>query len=297
MVAGGAVPTLTYTLSPSVTLTTNPTCTTTAASSSAAGTYPITCSGAVGTNDTFTYVAGTMTVTPQSTGCALGSGTLNPNALPGCNFDLSIWSVQLPIGPSGNPTTIINPQLETYTSQYFQTDPTNGSLEMYTPETNCTTTANSSHCRTEMNEVDSSGVQAVWSPSGTNTMTVTLDVTDDSGWPVIGQIHFSPETLSNKPLVELYYNYKGNGHLEAGVEQSLGGGNEVLTDFGPDPTGKFTYMISYSNNLLCISVNGGTCVNLTSPTLGNTGVFKVGDYGQGTVPATVEFYAIKVVHQ
>jgi hypothetical protein len=114
---------------------------------------------------------------------------------------------------------------------------------------------------------------------------------------VIGQIHFSPETLSNKPLVELYYNYKGNGHLEAGVEQSLGGGNEVLTDFGPDPTGKFTYMISYSNNLLCISVNGGTCVNLTSPTLGNTGVFKVGDYGQGTVPATVEFYAIKVVHQ
>jgi MBG domain (YGX type) len=62
MVAGGAVPTLTYTVSPSVPLTTNPVCTTTATSASAAGSYPITCSGAVLSGYTFTYISGTLTV-------------------------------------------------------------------------------------------------------------------------------------------------------------------------------------------------------------------------------------------
>ena len=67
MTQGGAVPSpLTYTVSPKVALTTGPVCTTTATSSSAAGTYPVTCSGAVATGDTFTYVAGTLTVTTSA---------------------------------------------------------------------------------------------------------------------------------------------------------------------------------------------------------------------------------------
>jgi len=63
MVAGGAVPALIYTLSPAVTPTTNPTCTTAATSSSPAGSYPITCSGAVLSGYTFSYQPGTLTVT------------------------------------------------------------------------------------------------------------------------------------------------------------------------------------------------------------------------------------------
>jgi len=43
-------------------LTTSPTCTTTATSASAAGTYPITCSGAVDPNYAITYAAGTLTI-------------------------------------------------------------------------------------------------------------------------------------------------------------------------------------------------------------------------------------------
>ncbi|MFZ1085839.1 MAG: MBG domain-containing protein, partial [Terracidiphilus sp.] len=62
MVAGGAVPALIYTLSPAVTPTTNPTCTTAATSSSPAGSYPITCSGAVLSGYTFSYQPGTLTV-------------------------------------------------------------------------------------------------------------------------------------------------------------------------------------------------------------------------------------------
>ncbi|MFZ1087475.1 MAG: MBG domain-containing protein, partial [Terracidiphilus sp.] len=59
----GAVPALIYTLSPAVTPTTNPTCTTAATSSSPAGSYPITCSGAALSGYTFSYTPGTLTVT------------------------------------------------------------------------------------------------------------------------------------------------------------------------------------------------------------------------------------------
>ena len=91
MVAGAAVPTLTATGSGFVSpdtlavLDTAPALTTTATSASAAGTYPITVSGAVDADYTITFVAGTMTVTAPATsgadsgsggggGCGLGSG-------------------------------------------------------------------------------------------------------------------------------------------------------------------------------------------------------------------------------
>ena len=63
MVAGAAVPALTFTTSPSaLTFTTAPKCTTTATSSSPVGTYPISCAGAVASDYTLSYVGGTMTV-------------------------------------------------------------------------------------------------------------------------------------------------------------------------------------------------------------------------------------------
>jgi hypothetical protein len=63
MTYGGAVPALTYTTAPAgLTFSTAPVCTTMATSTSSVGTYPVTCSGAVNANYTFTYVAGNMTV-------------------------------------------------------------------------------------------------------------------------------------------------------------------------------------------------------------------------------------------
>ena len=62
---GAAVPPLTFAYNPPnpVGVTTLPTCTTTAIKTSPVGTYPITCAGAVGPY-TFSYVAGTVSVTP-----------------------------------------------------------------------------------------------------------------------------------------------------------------------------------------------------------------------------------------
>ena len=69
---GAANPTLTYNAigfvngEGSAVITTQPTVTTTALASSPAGTYPVTASGAVATNYSITYVAGTLTINPAS---------------------------------------------------------------------------------------------------------------------------------------------------------------------------------------------------------------------------------------
>ena len=74
MVTGAAVPTLTYSTTPSgLTFTTAPKCTTTATSSSPAGTYPISCVGALASNYNLSYAGGTMTVSVAPT---------NPNSIP-----------------------------------------------------------------------------------------------------------------------------------------------------------------------------------------------------------------------
>ncbi len=82
----GAVPTITpiYTGfvvgDTSSVLITQPTCLTTATSTSNVGTYPSSCSGASAANYTISYVAGTVTITPQSTATAIVSGVPNPSA-------------------------------------------------------------------------------------------------------------------------------------------------------------------------------------------------------------------------
>jgi hypothetical protein len=51
-------------------------CTTTATSTSPVGTYPVTCSGAAGSGDAFTYVAGTLTVAPAPVVVTASSGSV-----------------------------------------------------------------------------------------------------------------------------------------------------------------------------------------------------------------------------
>ncbi len=65
---GGTLPAFTYTVSPSIPLQVSPVCTSTATGTSNVGTYAgaITCSGATKIGTTFTYVAGSMTVTPAA---------------------------------------------------------------------------------------------------------------------------------------------------------------------------------------------------------------------------------------
>jgi hypothetical protein len=102
MVGGSSVPTLTYTLSPMATPTTAPACTTTATSSSPAGTYPITCSGAVLTGDTFTYVTGTLTVTPATQNVTVTAS--NQTMVAGSSLPTFTYTLSPVVTPTTAPT-------------------------------------------------------------------------------------------------------------------------------------------------------------------------------------------------
>lgn len=230
---------------------------------------------------------------------------LNPDCAPGGNFNMSVWTLQLPTGSPDNPTTIPSSQLagcsgyQDPNDQFFFTENGDGALVMKVPgspaSSGCVTTTNSLHCRTELRE--SSPIS--WDPHGaTNRLQVTVQVSqadNSTTGTVIGQIHID-DSVSDKPVCELYYN--ATGDLTMGVEQTLTGSDEVLTFFGNVPVGQqFTYEIVYESNILSVSLNGGTPVVLSTFSLGGPlSYFKVGNYNQGSSPSEVHFFAIFVIH-
>jgi len=236
----------------------------------------------------------------------LNASALNPSSAPGGNFNLAIWSLQLPIGSAGNPETIPSSQLAGCSGyqdpgdHYFYTESGDGAMVMKVPgspaSSGCVTTANSLHCRTELRETSPSS----WSPAASlNTMTVSLAVVtpdDSTHGTVIGQVHMD-DSVSSKPVCELYYSTGGD--VQMGVERTRSGGNEVLTSIGNVPVGQtFSYTISYSGNVLTVSLNGGTPVTLSTYSLdAPLSYFKVGNYNQGNDASAVNFYSISVQHK
>lgn len=163
-----------------------------------------------------------------------------------------------------------------------------------TASSGCVTTTNSLHCRTELRETSPSS----WSPKdATNKMMVSLIVVkaDDSGrGTVIGQIHID-DSISSKPVCELYYN--SDGDISIGVEQTLSGGDEAFTDLGNVPLGsEFSYQLEYSSGSLKVAINGNSTTVDTGKLDAPDSYFKVGNYNQGSSPSEVHFFAISVQH-
>ncbi|ATZ47112.1 hypothetical protein BCIN_02g04290 [Botrytis cinerea B05.10] len=248
-------------------------------------------------------ISGTATATSTSAalGTGLPSGNLKPTCAPGGNIDLSKWTLQLPSGTKGHPDSVTGSKLagcSGYTSKdYFYTN-TDGSIVMKVPggvSTGCVTTANSKHCRTELREASPSS----WSPSSaSNKLSATLQVVtaDDSAHgTVIGQIHID-DSVSSKPVCELFYNSKGV--LSMGVEQTRAGGNEIVTEVGSVTIGsKFSYVIAYEGGKLSVAINGGAAKTLDTYQLDSPkSYFKAGNYNQGNSKSEVHFFAIDVQH-
>ncbi|EHL00171.1 hypothetical protein M7I_3940 [Glarea lozoyensis 74030] len=128
--------------------------------------------------------------------------------------------------------------------------------------TGCVTTKNSKHCRTELREIKPSS----WDPNAkTNRLNATIQVTkaDDSNYgTVIGQIHID-DSISTKPVCELYYNKAGV--ITMGVEKTRAGGSSIYTQVGNVPVGtKFDYAIIYEKNVLGVTINGGKLKTLST---------------------------------
>jgi hypothetical protein len=236
--------------------------------------------------------------------------SLKTTVAPGGNFNLSIWQLQLPSGTTNNPDTYTPAQLAGptgYTSAYFYTDPTDGAMTLMDCQDGVTTSSSSSHCRSELREMNTDGTMAAWAPTGTNTLTVTGVVTllgsGSSGKTTIGQIF---DSNTSKPMIELEFD--GNGAFRMLLENTSAGGKGVYYPLSSVAIGsQYTYTLSFTGTTITVTTNGNvyTFTPDTSFTSGDKFYFKCGNYDQtatnkgkfSTTPYTVvKNYSIVVVH-
>jgi len=266
-------------------------------------------SGGGGGSSTTTSTGGGSSTSTGSGALDAGAGDgLDPSVAPGGNFDLSLWELQEPIGSPGAPTTILPAALEGpkgFHDSYFYTDPTDGAMTFWDPEDGVMT-ANSSYPRSELREMTASGAAANWPVAGTNTLSVSVAVTQVPDHVCVGQIHLgtaiqSGLAASTKPLLELYY--YATGKLELGIEDGPTG-NQTVHDITTIPLGtKFSYTIVLAGDgTITLVVDGATSTFTMPASFNGYGMyFKAGDYDQtagtsGSVGATVKIYALAVSH-
>ncbi|MDB5887813.1 MAG: putative alginate lyase, partial [Rhodocyclales bacterium] len=195
-------------------------------------------------------------------------------ATPANVLSFAHWTLQLPIGSSGSPTTISSASLVGgFTDAYFLYDNSDGTpaVAFFAPD-NGVTTANSLHPRSELREMQSNGTTAAnWDPfdAKTHTLSTTVKVTDARHRLVVGQIHIGTvlrgsHAASTKPLMELYY--ETNGALTVGVNGSPTA-SQTETGIGTVAVGtKFSYQIVVSAKTLKVYINGVSKYSKAIPT-------------------------------
>ncbi|KAH6644066.1 alginate lyase 2 [Boeremia exigua] len=223
----------------------------------------------------------------------------DPSCAPGGNFDLKSFNLQLPTGSAGKVDQITGSKLSGCdgwsSSKYFYTSPS-GALVMKVPSrSECVTTPNSKHCRTELREASPRS----WDPKkNVNLLKAKLSVPkpDNSKYgTVVGQVKVD-DSISKKPVAELFYNRSGT--LTIGVSQIPDVSSLKMTEVGRVDVGKtFQYELRYEGGKLSLQIDGGekkimSIGKLSSP----KSYFKVGNYNQGSEPSEVVFYDIKVTH-
>ena len=233
----------------------------------------------------------------------MAAAALDPTVAPGGNFNLSVWSLQLPIGSPGAPTTIQPAQLKGangYTDPaYFWTDKNDGSMTFWDPESGVTT-PNSNYARSELREMNANGSAADWALTGTHRLNARLRIVSVTKNVCVGQIHLGSGGTSTKPLLELYY--APNGNITLGTENSPDGG-QTLHPVGNVPLGtQWTYEIAVIGGRISLTVNGSTTTYaIPSSFSPYRQYFKAGDYNQSSSSSTsngakVKFYALTVAH-
>jgi hypothetical protein len=226
-----------------------------------------------------------------------GSGAASGSGGTPMPIDYSIWQLQLPTGSGTNPTTISPSKLLTgYMDSYFYPGPDGGQMFM-DPNTGITTSG-STRCRTELRESTTSGGQAAWHTTGTNTMTVTGKVVKGSA-VTVAQVF---DGGGGNTLCELQYNGKGFGLF---YEESKGSGGNVPLNAPAPLNTKYSFTLSLSKGVLTVTINGKQVYTHAPGTANSTFYFKVGNYDQGTsagpisttAHSIVENYSVVVVHQ
>jgi hypothetical protein len=235
-------------------------------------------------------------------------GARDPAVSPGGNFDLSRWELQEPVGAPGKPTIVKPTALvgpRGYHDAYFFTDPADGAMTFWDPESGVTT-PNSRYPRSELREMNADGSPADWPVAGTNRLAATVAVIRVPDHVCVGQIHVgtplrSGVVPSTKPLLELYV--YASGRIALGIENDPAGG-QTSFDLGQVALGApFSYAIQLTGDgTITLAIDGAARSFAMPPAFAGYGLyFKAGAYDQtagsdATVGATVKFYALSISH-
>lgn len=227
--------------------------------------------------------------------------SLNPKLPPGKNFNLSPFKLQTLNQNLAFFEMASDSLVNGYTSKWFYTDTTDGSMVFSTPE-NGGTTSGSNYPRNELRQT-SAGANWKLTDTTTKIMTASCKVTKAPATVVIGQVHGSN---NNSELVELEWmgNSAGNCKVSAMFQTNNSAGSNYFVDLatGLSLGSLVTYELKMKGGTLTVTVNGKAgSETYTTQYYGTTDgyYFKAGNYLQtsssSTTVSEVHFYSLTVL--
>jgi hypothetical protein len=185
-------------------------------------------------------------------------GPVRPGGgLPGDILKLANWKLTLPCGKARAATQIKQPQLGTYTDEFFHVDPVTGGVVLQA-HCDAPTTSGSAYPRCELRQMVGPTEEAAWScGTGRNTMTVRLSVDvlpPRKPQVVCAQIHNATDDVI-EVLGDAVNAKAGKGHTAITVRMR-GATQPVHLD--PDYTlgTPFTLTIDVNDGQIAILYNG-----------------------------------------
>ncbi len=171
---------------------------------------------------------------------------LSPSRKPGQNFNLSKFKLQLPVAHGSGVVEIPSAQLTTYTSEYFYTDKTTGTMVFWVP-TDGAHTSGSKFPRTELRQNTDFNIS-----TGSTSLTVTMAVlqTPKRNNIVVGQLKGENE----QPIELRWMDGDIVASVKASFKQTKPENITILT--GLKEGKKFTYTMSLQRGVVTLIANG-----------------------------------------
>jgi hypothetical protein len=229
-----------------------------------------------------------------------GAPALDPKQPPGVNFDLTRFTLQLPVADGNSVKQITD--LSTYTSDYFYTAP-DGAMAFWCPVTGATT-PNSHYPRSELRE---NPVGGDWQISGTHSLTASFKVTKtpSSKGTIIGQVHGNAVDGTGE-ILKLEWTTANTIIASVEDNNTTTQSDKAMGTYALNAL--MSYTIKLENSQLTVSVTDAKGVTKTvtssysaSRWTKDSYYFKLGDYvqldtGASTDGGRVSFYSFAITH-
>jgi len=207
---------------------------------------------------------------------------------PGSRFDLSGYTLQLPIPWRDSIQEVRGNSLNAYSSNYFYLDSTNGAMVFYC-RSGGATSHGSHYPRSELRDNNE------WQFAGQHNLIATLAVDEQpaSGNLIVGQIH---GTHSNTEALKVRWS---KGNIVVGVKRNTSATEERFTLVkGVALHERFTYNIAQNDHVVTVTVNGASMAFTYDSTWdGERVYFKAGNYlqdnGSPETAGRVAFFALQ----